>query len=489
VSSFETSPDVRIPSLAPGTDIRSLPIGPEEAFVLSRVDGSINVLELSAATGVSDEHLAQLLERLEQLGAIHFGKGKTVPEEHEGTQSPGGRRPSPSPPFALYDPAELDEAVDMDVDRRRKVLDTFYNLQGLNHYALLQVTQAADRKAIKSAYFNAVNLFHPDRYFGKNLGSFKTKLERVFAQITEAHDVLTRDSARAEYDQYLVAQEKTRELERELTDSQRPDRLEQTLLDLEARLLDNKEKSAPPNHTEEPHPEGPTYDTTPDPEARRRAASRRLRAGSKLPAPRPAPQPLASSEQRSSAADGLRRRYEGRVNLVRQQQIEHYVKLADVALAANKPVSATSALRLALNLSGDDPALKARLAEVETTAHAEMSDTYFAQASYEERTGRFSEAAHSYEKASRGKPTGKVFDKVAACALRAGDELHTAVEFGRKAVRLEPDVVRYRQTLIQAYLAAGLKTSAIAEIDRAQALAPDDEQIKDWLKRAKHGEL
>jgi len=486
VSSFETSPDVRIPSLAPGTDIRSLPIGPEEAFVLSRVDGSTNVLELSAATGVSDEHLAQLLARLEQLGAIQFAKENA--SEQAGVQAPDGRRPPALRPFALYDPAELDEAVDMDVDRRRKVLDTFYNLQGLNHYALLQVTQAADRKAIKSAYFSAVNLFHPDRYFGKNLGSFKMKLERVFAQITEAHDVLTRVDARADYDQYLLAQEKTRELERELTDSQRPDRLEQTLLDFEDRFRDTG-ASAPPNQPEELYAEGPTYDTTPDPEARRRAASRRLRAGSRGPAPRPSPQPISGAEQRASAAEGLRQRYEGRVNLVRQQQIEHYVKLADAALAANKPVSATSALRLALNLSGDDPALKARLAEVETTAHAEMSDTYLAQASYEERTGRFAEATRSYEKASRGKPTGKVFDKVAACALRAGDELHTAVEFARKAVRLEPDVVRYRQTLIQAYLAAGLKTSAIAEIDRAQALAPEDEQIKDWLKRAKHGEL
>ncbi len=488
MSLFETPPDVRIPSLAPGTNIRSLPIGPEEAFVLSRVDGHTNVLELSAATGVSDEHLAQLLERLEQLGAIQYGTADA--SEQAGSNPVGKHRPQVYPPSSLYDPAELDEAVDLDVDRRRKVLDTFYGLPELNHYALLQVPHNADRRAIKSAYFDAVNVFHPDRYFGKNLGSFKTKLERVFAQITAAHDVLTRVTARTEYDQYLLAQEKTRELERELTDSQRPDRVAQTLLDLEARFRDTG-ATAPPNHTEDQHPEGQTqtYDTTPDPEARRRAASRRLRAGSKGPAPRPSPRPLSGAEQGSSAAEGLRRRYEGRVNLVRQQQIEHYVKLADEALAANKPVSATSALRLALNLSGEDPVLKARLAEVEMTAHAEMSDTYLAQASYEERTGRFAEATRSYEKASRGKPTGKVFEKVAACALRAGDELHTAVEFARKAVRLEPDIVRYRQTLIQAYLAAGLKTSAIAEIERALALAPEDEQIKDWLKRAKHGEL
>ena len=37
------------------------------------------------------------------------------------------------------------------------------------------IDAGADKKAIKAAYFELVNDFHPDRYFGKNLGSFKPK--------------------------------------------------------------------------------------------------------------------------------------------------------------------------------------------------------------------------------------------------------------------------------------------------------------------------
>mgnify|MGYP003338887439 CR=1 FL=1 len=53
---------------------------------------------------------------------------------------------------------------------------------------------------MKKAYYVAAPEFHPDRYFGKNLGSFKAKMEAVFARITLAHDVLTARERRVEYD-------------------------------------------------------------------------------------------------------------------------------------------------------------------------------------------------------------------------------------------------------------------------------------------------
>lgn len=485
-----------------GADIRTLPIGPEEAFVLSRVDGSTRESELCAATGLDEARIEEILGRLKKLGAIQFLDEPTrEPVQPRPHPAPTGLHrlnrtiveavkapPSPNQPSALYDPSELDEPVDLVVERRRRILDVFYKLDTLTHYQIFELPRDADRKAIKAAYFDAVNVFHPDRYFGKNLGSFKSKLERVFARITEAHDVLTRAASRAEYDEYLAAQTMTRELERAIEESERGDQLEATLRELQVRALRDDGASA----TDSPDlgvRSTPEYDMAPDPDARRRAISRKLRAVSRGAAARPRAEPLSAEEQKRQALLSLRARHEGRVNQARQQQIDQYVKMADEALAARKFVSATTTLRLAVQLSGNDPALRARLEEAEQQAHAELSDTYLAQGAYEERTGRFLDATRSYEKAARGKPEAKLFDKVAQCALRAGNELHTAVEFGRKAVRAEPGSVRYRQTLIQAYLGAGLKSSAMAEIERLEAMNPEGREIKDWLKRAKHGEL
>jgi hypothetical protein len=124
------------------------------------------------------------------------------------------------PGASLYDPAELNEDVDIEPDRRRTILDTFYRLELLNHYELLNVTPQADRKSIRSRYHEIINVFHPDRYYGRRLGSYKAKLERVFQRLTEAHDVLARPETRAEYDAYLNVGQSARSLEQQLNDEE-----------------------------------------------------------------------------------------------------------------------------------------------------------------------------------------------------------------------------------------------------------------------------
>ncbi len=106
---------------------------------------------------------------------------------------------SGSPPRAS-DPSELSEDVDLEMETRRYVLDMYAQLERINFYAILGVNRAADRKAIKDAYFRLAGLIHPDRYFGKRLGTFKPKMELLFARITQAYDTLSKAKARAAYD-------------------------------------------------------------------------------------------------------------------------------------------------------------------------------------------------------------------------------------------------------------------------------------------------
>ena len=60
----------RTPSIVPGVDMKSLPIGPEEAFVLSRVDGSATSGDIALATGLDRARVNQALDRLRDLGAV-----------------------------------------------------------------------------------------------------------------------------------------------------------------------------------------------------------------------------------------------------------------------------------------------------------------------------------------------------------------------------------------------------------------------------------
>lgn len=97
-----------------------------------------------------------------------------------------------------------EEDVDLDEQRRRYITDAFAQLDRLTHYKLLGVPVAADRKVVKAAYYRLAGLVHPDRYFGKRLGSYKPKMEAVFAAITTAYETLTSPERRAQYDAELA---------------------------------------------------------------------------------------------------------------------------------------------------------------------------------------------------------------------------------------------------------------------------------------------
>src|SRR5450631_2326946 len=98
------------------------------------------------------------------------------------------------------DPPELAENVDLSVEERRYVLDAHAKLSTLSHYALLQVARDAEKKEIKRAYFRLVNLVHPDRFFGKSLGSYKAKMEALLSRLSLAYETLSVAERRAAYD-------------------------------------------------------------------------------------------------------------------------------------------------------------------------------------------------------------------------------------------------------------------------------------------------
>ncbi len=98
-----------------------------------------------------------------------------------------------------FDPAELAEAVDLDVDRRKAILYAEAKLPEWTHWQVLDLPWNASIEAVRVAYIDKVKVFHPDQYAGRKLGSFRTRLERVFRRVTEARDVLTSAEKRPAY--------------------------------------------------------------------------------------------------------------------------------------------------------------------------------------------------------------------------------------------------------------------------------------------------
>jgi len=102
--------------------------------------------------------------------------------------------------------AALAEAVDLPLDRKREILAREAAMED-DHYAVLGLKPGATVKEVSAAYHEASRVIHPDRYFGKQLGSFQGRLERVFRRLAEAHATLSDDTKR---DAYLKARPRLR---------------------------------------------------------------------------------------------------------------------------------------------------------------------------------------------------------------------------------------------------------------------------------------
>ncbi|HWZ93073.1 MAG TPA: DnaJ domain-containing protein, partial [Polyangiaceae bacterium] len=234
-SQFTDSARARAPQPVAGVSVRDLPIGPEEAFVLSCIDGVSSEADIAAVTNFAADEVARIVTRLVSLGAVavaidaqQAAPGAVRPFRPTPTRS-GAYRIGPiletSQASASHHPAAADEnaaapveAVDLEPELQQRVLELHQRLDSLSHYELLGVAALADDKAIRAAYYELVRVFHPDRFFGKNLGSYKPKLGKVFARLTEAYEALHRRESRTEYDRYLAARQRTLDFERRFFD-------------------------------------------------------------------------------------------------------------------------------------------------------------------------------------------------------------------------------------------------------------------------------
>jgi curved DNA-binding protein CbpA len=200
-------PDV-VPRLSESWDPTGSNLTPEDYFVLTRVDGKSSLKQIWTVTGFSEDKAAGILHKLRTVGAILF------PGDVPKPRKPPDPVPEPivdggsgrfSFDFDTYDGPPIDakalmaEGVELSEDQKQAIIQKFQILQSGNLFELLGVASTADRREIKRAYFKISKEFHPDRFYGKSLGSFREKLALIFERATQAFDFLSDDGKRAKY--------------------------------------------------------------------------------------------------------------------------------------------------------------------------------------------------------------------------------------------------------------------------------------------------
>ncbi len=467
----------RLVRLVANVDYKKLPLTPAEGNVFSKIDGKATDDDIVRLTGYNPATVGKALERLVELGAAEFIDRARLDKE----QADKSTKVASALAFGgalgkggTYDRRFLEEAADLDVDKRKQILDAAARLEVLNFYELLGLHPLVDRKEVKAAYYAIAPDYHPDKFFKRNLGSFKPKIEAIFARLTLAHDTLTSKQKRAEYDQYLSTIEQNQRAAELLDAGQRAVAAAQAAIEQQARAAALTDPAAAKKQA--------------DLADRKRALAAKLGGGRPRPgAPgKPAHDEKPPPMDPKAAAEALRVRYEYAKQQAAQAQVEHYVSSGRRAIAGAEWASAANFFRIAAGIAPNDAAVQAEAKEVQDLAATALADGFARQGEFEIQQERFAEAAVSFSKACHGKPDdARMHERAAFATFRSGSNPRRAVELARRAVDLAPKAAQMRITLAYCFMAAGLEKSAYAELDRAEEASHKDERALGLVKAAR----
>jgi uncharacterized protein (TIGR02266 family) len=87
----------------------------------------------------------------------------------------------------------LSEHVDLDPAEKRRILAVYRAIEAGQVASLFKLPPNASARDLKRAYFELSKLYHPDRFYGRDLGSYGPMLDRIFATLSQFMETL-RDS-------------------------------------------------------------------------------------------------------------------------------------------------------------------------------------------------------------------------------------------------------------------------------------------------------
>lgn len=455
-------------------DFAGLSLSPEEGFVLSRVDGHSTVDEICIVAGLVES------QTLDALAKLHDSKVITIPgapvQQEAPAESPpddadadaGGDIGDGVPDEPMGPPFAVEEDVQLSEDKQRELHTMYYGLDAMEFYDLLSLERGCSTKDVQRAYRKISLRFHPDRFYGKKLGSYAAKLDAIFRHITNVAEYLSNDEERATYEATLTEDEpepadtiSQEEMERI---QKRPRRL--TKKDRLRRLggvmgMSTKEVQA---------------------RARRRVGKTQPEAG----ALRTEKAPDITAERKARIKKRRRKQTQQILSPVvarRAKAKRHFEEGIKMLLDGNFAAAASN-LKLATTFDPKNEEYREKEQLATTRAREGSAAAYAKRAAFEESVGRWEEAARLYCMAAERKPKVEYFCS-AADALSKGEDLKRAVEYATRAKDLDPNSVQARLSLGNSYLAAGMPKNARREVEYAQNLDSDNKLAKSLMKDIK----
>lgn len=428
-------------------------------------------------------------------------------------------------------------AADLTATERADIDGMSMLLEGGTLYELLKVPDDADRRSVRDAYFRLSKQFHPDAFYGRNLGPYRERLDTIFRALTSAYDVLSNKNQRAEYDRSIgldpsrpltsttpaaesapttapsaplrtqsgtqpavVVPPAVAPSARDASTQSRaivpPQPAQRSATDPPARPAGATEPTkplqplqpppaarpmqsvAPPSATSVSRPAMPAP-TEEQQRAAREALARKLAGNRSLSqSSMPAVQPPVS------AGASLQSQFANRTDIAQRQKVDSLRASVRELVAKGDFVGASNTMQILRALVPDDKAIEQEALEVQRQLLLQLVPKNTEAAREAERTRHYTHAAALWSKVASVKPED--FEpnfRLARCLLAEGKELARAAEYARKAISIAPRRVDAHVLLAEIFESAGKPASAKAAAEQAAKLDPTALAVKDLLAR------
>ena len=446
-------------------------------------------------------------------------RGGSTTKTNRAKQPDRDLAPAPDPEDDTIEAAEArltdEERATLDQDEtdgitlkravRIKVNEIHRQLKSMTFFELLGVPIDANEKRIRRAYFRRSKEYHPDRYYTKNVGYYKDRLNDIFTQINSAYEFLLDESQREAYRSTLEQHRQNQELQQQLAR-----RSQDELEELEA--LKAKQEDIPPgkgsstssvkaleraaSRSEQSSVGKETAETSSSYSMHRprrverisittdnpRSTTKQTASSGSEPAEEVADDDPDRAVRRQADRDRRRRFSTHHPMVLRRKKARSYYEQGIKQLEEGKSLAAAASLKLATTF---DPAEKEYQHAYERAAYESRhitADNHFKRAAFEESVGRFEAAADLYCQAADACPEATYLIK-AAEVLHMVKRVAEAKEYGAKAVSTAPDSAVARVLLAKILLDAGMLENARREAEMGLKIEPGNKEIKALLKQ------
>ena len=331
-----------------------------------------------------------------------------------------------------------DDGIDLRSDQRMAIEIASDGIENKTFYEILLLPRSADDKAIKRAYYKLSKEYHPDKFYRKQLGPYKEKLEVIFNKVNEAYRVLSDLEGRGDYDMLVFGK-------------------------------DGKDAASPTESTA-------TVNFVPDSVKKKNAATEAKKGMSAR-----------------AAADGGKVRKGAKAKFLTdfQKQLagniarsRKHMTMGESAMEKGAFAEAATHFQMSMTMDPRNKRAKVMFKRAQSTSRNTRAEEHYTAAQQAMLSENMKRAAEAMQKAVDCKPTkGKYYNEFGKLISEHTLQQRVGLELLRKAVELEPRNVEYTLDLAKAYEELGMPSNAVRAYERVLHLDSKRSVAAKALKR------